>query len=518
MRSVMADKLYENAALYPDKEAIWCDGKSLTYRELSQFISQYSNFLLDCGVKYGDHIAIPMNNSIESVALFFAAADLGVCVVPLNPSLPLEAFKTAVTAGDIKHVIARKSFYNECAKNGGLDISGVSICLDAELEGTVPFAKLNEMSTERPEIDQDITGDESLILTMTSGSTGNPKPIDISQQNKIDRSMAHIRVYNISKDERILAATPLYHSLAERLVILPLIWGATSVLLPRFSPALWLKCVESQKPTFTIAVSAQLAQILELLKQPDAPSITSFRCIVSSSALLEASVKYELIDILKCEFHEMYGASEVSTVTDICFQDSKDKQNSVGKSFDGAQIRILRDDSESDFDTDCAPGEVGEIAVKTVLQCKGYYKQESMMQAAMFGDYFRTGDLGYLDEDGYLYFAGRKKELIITGAVNVYPNDIDVVIGRLPEIEECAAFSYPDSKLGEVVALAVVAKEDQEINVRAIKTYCARNLADFQQPHKIFVVDKLPRNTMGKLQRMAILDYIKASGLDSDEQ
>ena len=514
MRSRLADLFYKNAAETPEKLAIWCDGKTATYKEMADLVSRYSNLLIKLGAEYGDHIAIPMNNSIESVALFFSAADLGICVVPLNPSLPLEAVKSAMNAGDIKHVIARSSFFADCEKNGGLDIPGFAICLDKEYPNTTPFQMINEMSDTRPSAEHDVDGSESLILTMTSGSTGTPKPIDISQDNKYDRSMAHVRVYKITKEDSILAATPLYHSLAERLVILPLIIGATSILLPRFTPAIWLKCVEEQKPTFTIAVSAQLAQILELLKKPDAPQITSFRSIVSSSALLEASVKYELIDLLQCEFHEMYGASEVSTVTDICFQETKDKQKSVGKPFDEAQIRILRDESESDFDTDCAPGEIGEIAVKTKLQCKGYYKQETMMRTAMIGEYFRTGDLGYVDEDGYLYFAGRKKELIITGAINVYPNDIDVIIGRLPEIEECAAFAYPDDKLGEIVALAIVPKEDQEINLRAIKTYCARNLADFQQPHKIFVVDKLPKNTMGKLQRMAILDYIRESGLD----
>lgn len=510
MRSRLASLFYENANANPDKLAVWCDGKKATYKEMAELVSRYSNLMLSLGAAYGDHIAIPMNNSIESVALFFSAADLGVCVVPLNPSLPLDAVKTAMQAGDIKHVIARKSFFMDCEKNGGLNVPGFSICLDQEYPGTTPFAKINEMSAERPVVEYDVNGSESLILTMTSGSTGTPKPIDISQDNKYERSMAHVRVYKIVKDDKILAATPLYHSLAERLVILPLIYGATSILLPRFTPAIWLKCVEEQKPTFTIAVSAQLAQILELLKQPDAPKITSFRSIVSSSALLEAAVKYELIDLLQCEFHEMYGASEVSTVTDICFQEVKDKQKSVGKPFDEAQIRILRDDCK----TDCAIGEVGEIAVKSKLQCKGYYKQEAMMQAAMVGDYFRTGDLGYLDEDGYLYFAGRKKELIITGAINVYPRDIDEVIGRLPEISECAAFSYPDERLGEVVALAVVAKDGQEINLRSLKTYCARNLADFQQPHKIFVVDKLPKNAMGKLQRIAIYDYIRKSGLD----
>ena len=264
------------------------------------------------------------------------------------------------------------------------------------------------MPIDRPQIEHNIDGNESLILTMTSGSTGSPKPIDISQQNKIDRAMAHIRVYKISKDERILAATPLYHSLAERLVILPLLWGASSILLPRFTPSLWLKCVEEQKPTFTIAVSAQLAQIVEVLKETKNNSINSFRSIVSSSSLLEENVKMDLIKILKCEFHEMYGASEVSTVTNICFQEAKDKQKSVGKPFDEAKIKILRDEVEGDFDTDCNPYEIGEIAVKTKLQCKGYYKQEAMMNAAMIDGFFRTGDLGYLDNDGYLYYAGRQ--------------------------------------------------------------------------------------------------------------
>lgn len=515
MRSRLASLFYENVKDTPDKLAIWCDGKKATYKEMGELVSRYSNLLLSLGASYGDHIAIPMNNSIESVALFFSAADLGICIVPINPSLPLEAVKTAMQAGDIKHLIARKSFFVDCEKSGGLNVSGFSICLDQEYPGTTPFAKISEMSAERPEVEHDVDGSESLILTMTSGSTGIPKPIDISQDNKYERSMAHVRVYKIVKDDLILAATPLYHSLAERLVILPLIYGATSILLPRFTPAIWLKCVEEQKPTFTIAVSAQLAQILELLKQPNAPKITSFRSIVSSSALLEASVKYQLIDLLQCEFHEMYGASEVSTVTDICFQEVKDKQKSVGKPFDEAQIRILRDNSDADGSIDCALGEVGEIAVKSKLQCKGYYKQESMMQAAMIDGYFRTGDLGYLDADGYLYFAGRKKELIITGAINVYPHDIDVVIAKLPEVEECAAFSYPDEKLGEIVALAVVPKANQEINLRSLKTYCAKNLADFQQPHKIFVVDKLPKNAMGKLQRRFIYDYIRNSGLDA---
>lgn len=509
MRSVLADLFYKNAADMPAKQAIWCDGKTASYKEMADLVSQYSNFLVAKGVKYGDHVAIPMNNSIESVALFFSAADLGVCLVPLNPTLPLDSIKAAMKSGDMKHLIARKAFLSDCEKKGGVNVEGITVCLDGEFPGAISFSEVATMPTTRPAC-ENIKGDESLILTMTSGSTGTPKPIDISQQNKVDRSLAHIRVYGLTKEDKILAATPLYHSLAERLVILPLILGATSILLPRFTPAIWLKCAAEQKPTFTIAVSAQLAQILEVLKQTNTEDINSFRSIVSSSALLEEKVKLELIDKLKCEFHEMYGTSETSTITDICFQKARNKQKSVGKPFDEAQIRILFDDEERD----CVAGEVGEIACKSKLTCKGYYKMDNMMQLAMIDGYFRTGDLGYVDEDGYLYFAGRKKELIITGAINVYPNDVDAVVSQIPEVEECAAFSYPDDRLGEVVALAIVRKEDCELTERTIKTYCARNLADFQQPHKIFFVDVLPKNAMGKLMRNSILDQIKSLGLD----
>ena len=510
MRSKLADMLYRNAEMMPNKTAVWCDGETITYGEMATLVSRYSNMLLKNGVVYGDHIAIPMNNSIESIALLFSAADIGVCLVPLNPTLPFEAIKAAMKSGDMMHLIARKVFFTECEKHGGVKVDGISVCLDGEYLNTVPFAEIRNMPANRPAC-EDITGNESLILTMTSGSTGKPKPIDISQKNIYDRAMAHIRVYNITKEDRILAATPLYHSLAERLVILPLILGATSILLPRFTPILWFNCAKEQKPTFTIAVSAQLSQILELLKQPDAPSIDSFRCIVSSSALLKESVKLELIKKLNCEFHEMYGTSETSTITDICFCEVMDKQKSVGIPFDEAKIRVWDEDDARE----CVQGEIGEILCLSSLTCKGYYKQDALMEASKYDGYFRTGDLGYMDKDGYLYFAGRKKELIITGAVNVYPHDIDEVVGKLPEIEECAAFPYPDDKLGEVVALAVILKENTEIKLRTIRTYCAKNLADFQQPHKIFVVDSLPKNALGKLQRMNILEYIREIGLDN---
>ncbi|MBH1942485.1 acyl--CoA ligase [Mobilitalea sibirica] len=499
----LANLFYDAVKLNPQKTAIWCDNKSVAYNELADLVSKYSNFLLKNKVAYGDHIGIPMNNSIESVALILSAANLGVGLVPINPTLPLDAIKTAFSFGNVKHLIARQAFYEQVDKSGGLNVEGEKFCIDGEYDNTIPFSDALNMSCVRPII-KEVSGDETLIITMTSGSTGSPKPIDLTQNNKYQRAIAHISLYHITKEDVILAATPLYHSLAERLVIIPLIIGGTSILLPRFTPNIWLNCVKDLKVTFTIAVSAQLSQIAELLSSPFIPEIDSLRCVVSSSALLEPHVKNELIKKLNCEFHEMYGTSEISTATSIYFKEAINHKQSVGKPLPEADIRILKDNGEL-----AKANEIGEIACKTKLMCNGYYGMPEVFKASLQGDYFMTGDLGYLDDKGFLYFSGRKKELIITGGINVYPSDVEKCVSQLSEVSECAAFAYPDERLGEVVALAVVVKPNCNLGKRSIQIQCARNLADFQQPHKIFFVDELPKNAMGKLEKFKLMEYVR---------
>lgn len=499
----LTDLFYNSANKYPGKQAIWCDGNSMTYDQLSTSVSQCANFLSQNGIKYKDHIGIPMNNSIESVVLILAAAEIGAGLVPINPTIPYPAIEAAFNTGNVEHIIARKAFYKQVEKANGNLPNGLKLCLDGEFKDILPFSDINTAPANRTQ-DKRITGDETLFLTMTSGSTGKPKPINLTQNNKYERAMAHIKLYDITENDRILAATPLYHSLAERLVLLPLLIGATSILLPRFTPSIWLNCVYEQKVTFTIAVTAQLSQIAQLLSSPFIPDISSLRSIVSSSALLEPHVRTELIDKLKCDFHEMYGTSETSTATSINFRESINKQKSVGRAIPQADIRIIRED-ESIAKTN----EIGEIVCKTKLMFDGYYNMPKLTQSAFTDGYFKTGDLGRLDEDGYLYFCGRKKELIITGGINVYPQDVEQCVQQIPGIDECAAFSYPDDRLGEVVALAVVLSQGADTTKRMIQTHCARNLADFQQPHHIFILQSLPKNAMGKLMKSKIIEQVR---------
>ena len=288
----ITELFFEQAKKRPDKTAIWCDGKEMTYAELSGLVCRYAAYLKSRGVERQDIIGIPMNNSIESAALMLSAAAIGAGLAPINPTLPVEAIKTAFEAGQVKHVIARRSFWKKYSPDEET-AQGLKLCLDGEAEGTDPFSEVLDSEPVMPDM-SGVTGDETWILTMTSGSTGLPKPIELTQNNKRKRIDAHVKLYGITEDDRVLAATPLYHSLAERLVMLPLMIGATSILLPRFTANMWLGCVSDNRVTFTIAVSAQLGQIAQLLSSPFAPDITSFRSIVSSSALLEPHVRTEL--------------------------------------------------------------------------------------------------------------------------------------------------------------------------------------------------------------------------------
>ncbi len=475
------DIFYDNCDKMPDKIAVICEDKKLSYKEFEILVNKFSNLLKEKGVNYLDNIGVLLPNNIEFIALIIAAANLGVSITPLSPTMPQNAIVQLFKFADVKHIIGTKATLSD------FDTNSFDVCIKIDNN---EFINANEKRI----LFDEVKGNEALIFTMTSGSTGSPKPIVLSQKNKIDRAFSAINLYKITKNDIILAATPLYHSLAERLVIIPLLIGATSVLMPRFSPSVWLNTIKDNLVTFTIAVSSQLRQIAEVLTSPYLPEINSLRCIVSSSALLEPHTKKELIDKLKCDFHECYGTSEIACATNLDLTSSKNKMKSVGKEFPGVSVKILKKDN-----TFAKADEIGEIICKTPLLFMGYYKMPEKTEASMFDGYFKTGDLGKIDKDGFLYFVDRKKDLIISGGINIYPNDIEEIANNYQDVIESAAFPYPDLNLGEIAAIALVTTED--FKLRDFKFYCSENLADYQMPRKYFIVDSLPRNNMGKITK-----------------
>ncbi len=501
---------FAHARRTPTKTAIHCEHAAMSYLKLAELVRRWSNAMAKNGVERGDHIAVMLPNGIEFVALILVAADLGVVLVPLSTALtPADVFK-AFAAADVRHFVSTGAFLQTLLSDSNSMPSradGLWLSVDAPVErGPIHRVKLladllNDVPPDAAPLDAG-RDDDALILSMTSGSTGSPKPIILTQRTKFNRVTAAVELYAITEHDKILAATPLYHSLAERLVLIPLLTGATSVLMPRFSPTSWLDSVREHAVSFTIAVSSQLKQIAaELIEPARLRDIASLRCVVSSSALLDHQTKADLIQKLDCEFHECYGASEIAIASNLDDGSAKLKLQSVGRAAPGVDIKIIGKNSEV-----LGNGESGEIVCKTPMLFGGYFKRPDLTQLAMWGEYFRTGDMGRLDEDGFLYFLGRSKDIIISGGINVYPADIEAAVNQHPSVLECAAFAFPDERLGEVVAIALVPADELSFDLRSLRFHCCERLADFQQPRKFFFVAELPRNSMGKLMKYQLVE------------
>lgn len=486
---------------HPEKTALSFIDSHYTYADLAEQANCLANGLMKAGMQTGDHIGVLLPNCAEFVILLLASAKLGLVIVPQNLSLSPASLADTFAASDVKHIVSWHSLIEDLKNSAGPPFAkedSIWVSVGKSIGDSLNFSQI---ITENAPLQSslDVSGDQPYIFSLTSGSTGEPKPIILLQKTKIERAKAAQQLYDVTSRDITLAATPLYHSLAERLVLLPLLTGGTAVIMPTFSAADWLETIEKMKVTFSIAVSSQLKQILpEIRKHPE--KAKSLRCLVSSSAQLESRLKAELLSFLPCDFHECYGTSEIAIASNLSRKDGETKMTSVGKAALGVEIVIL-DDNERKLGIN----QPGEIACKTPMRFAGYYKRADLTNAAMWGEYFKTGDLGRLDNDGFLYFLGRKKDIIISGGINVYPQDIETVMLQHPMVRECAAIPIPDEQLGEIIGVVIVPQNKEALNTRELQRLAARELADYQQPRRYILTDELPRNRMGKIMKRELV-------------
>lgn len=486
------------AECHPDKVALAVGDVRFTYRELLQTADALAQGLSRAGVGQGEHVGVVLPNCAEFVVLLLAGARLGVVIVPQSMGLSAEALVSTFKAADVRHLVA---WTGAAANLAGLECpaDGVRIVVGGTRSEWLPWQSLIDEGHVHPRPPPLLASNLPYLMGLTSGSTGTPKPIVLSQQTKWLRAASAAALYGVKDSDVTLTATPLYHSLAQRLVLLPLTTGGTSVILEHFTPALWIAAVRAHGVTFSIAVSSQLKQILDALTEGQV-SLPSLRCLVSSSALLDDETKARLLAHLDCEFHECYGASEIAIATNLSPQAAARKLGSVGRAIADTDVMILGEDGQP-----VSPDTPGEIVCRTPMLFSGYYAQPATTDAAMWGDYFRTGDLGRMDDEGFLYFLGRIKDIIICGGVNIYPKDIEDVVAAHPTVKECAAIPLLDRHLGEVVGV-VVAFHDRAAapEIRDLQRLCMQRLGDFQQPRRFFAVPALPRNALGKLDKPAL--------------
>jgi len=430
-----------------------------SYKQVEQDIKKTSFYFENIGIKPNIHVLLLLNNS-------------------LSTTLKPKAISKAAKSTDALYVITLNSIAIKLKNSEEFCMQESNIItLDLHAYTDTNDYQLNQNK---------ILPSQDFILTMTSGSTGEPKPIVFTQETKINRAiLAAKNLYNLDENEIILTASPLYHSMGQRLVLLPLLIGATSIILNKFTPKLWLDAVQKHQITFTIAIASHLEILLNALN--DVYNISSLKSIVSSSSLLKEDIKQRCITKFNCDFHECYGASEVGIVTNLAPQDCKENLSSVGKALEFVDLKIV-DENKQEVRT----GIIGEIICKSDTAFSRYYKNKEQTGKSVIDGYFYTGDLGYLDDKGYLSFSGRKKDLIIVGGTNVYPADIEEIIEKVDGVKECCVIGVEDQYFGEA------------FNLKKVRLACAKELADYQQPMAYEIIANIPKNNLGKVMRHKI--------------
>lgn len=493
---IIAQQFLRQVERHGEKIAIIYRRRRLTYLEVARQSEQLAGRLHQMGATVGSRVGLLLHNGPLFTVAMLATARLGAMVAPLPVAMGQSGLRAALRRLRLTHLIGESQ---ALAALDQLDDAPPEQC---RLSTAQLLEWLRQCSGEPSPPPLPDAADLPWVLTMTSGSTGDPKPIVLSQKCKLRRAIDGAKLpYHLSEHDVILTASPMYHSLGMRLGLLPLLIGATSVILHKFAPGPWLRSVEEEGVTFTIPVSHHLVQLLPLAEDHD---LGSLRCLVSSSALLRPEEKRLCIERFRCRLHECYGTSEVGIVTDLSLSDAP-ATNSVGKPLPHVKLRVIDDEGNP-----CAPGEIGEILCRTTTAFSGYDGVPEATAAAFVDGYFRTGDLGYLDEQGYLYLKGRKKEVIKVGGVSVYPDDIERVILGFPGIRACAAVGIPDERLGERIAVALVPECGARFDLEALRRHCITQLADYQHPLRWHLLESLPETGLGKLQRCRLAEQLRS--------
>ena len=474
------------------------DGRRLSFGEAKLVVDRLADLILQ---KLGPHpaVAVQIQDPLVTRLIALAVNKISGSVVPLSLDLLPHQVEGFLNASRVTCLISDKRDVNTIS-SGGFNVTTLT---GYEIQETL--ARTKEKCSNENNIGYRLK--QPYLITFSSGSTGDPKPLIFTEANKILRAQQAIELFSLTNEDIVLNASPFYHSLGQRLTYLPLILGATSVLISNFNSEAWIQAVEKNHVTFTIPVSSHLHDLVEYIEN-DELRCSSLRAIVSSSAGISFDTKKRLMSLRKIEFHEMYGASEVATISNLT-PTRLDKIDSVGLPVDGVDVQIWDDENKP-----VVNGVVGEICAKTQLSSPGYLNRQDLTQKNFHNKFFKTGDLGYIDEDGFLYFVGRKKDIIISGGVNIYPSDIEPIISAHQDVRSCCVIGIKDNYFGEVVVAVIETRSsDHKAIEKELRRLARSSLAKNQRPIKYVFQNELPLLPSGKLDKLLLVSMVEAMNL-----
>ena len=478
------------------------DRGDLSFAALLAFSHEVSQRIRELGVKRSDKVALILENGSDAATAFVTTAAAAICA-PINPALKRDELTELLRDMDARLVIVEK----------GSDhvVRSVAKALSITVADLAPLPTAGLFTLETTAIaigadDVDAAADDTALLLYTSGTTSHPKSVPLSHSNLIDGCSFTAKAMGLAPGDTCLNIMPLYHAHGlTSTVLASLIAGAAVVCTTGFQPDRFFAQMKEFRPTWYSGVPAMHQAICGIAREnPDYSADCALRVIRSASSPLSMDLLSEIELVFGCPVVEAYGMTEAtSLVSANPLPPGRRKPNSVGISA-GAAIAILGDDGAH-----LPAGQPGEIAIKGPNVFAGYGNAPDATRKAFAGGFFRTGDWGYLDADGYLFLTGRTKELINRGGSKVIPNEIDAVLLQHPDIAAAVSFGLPHSNLGEDVAVAVLLRKGAILRTEEIIQFVRARIAEFKVPSRVFIVDDFPKTATGKIRRTQLAEQFQ---------
>jgi fatty-acyl-CoA synthase len=497
--------LLKREFLNGDQEAVVDGDRRLTYRQLNQRVNRLSHHLQTMGLRYGDRLALLAYNCLEYVEVIFAAAKLGLVLVPLNWRLSPAELAFNLSDSETETLIYDPGFAETVKALRDQAPIKQMLVLGQEMTGETGAYEqvLADQSEEEPVPDKTVGLDSPHIIMYTAGTTGRPKGAVLSQGASFWNALNLQVDMNFTSQDRDLLVLPMFHIGGIGLFTLPMIYvGGTVVIQRTFDPAETLKLLRKEQITLFFGVTAVF---LFLIQHPDfKPEVfDKVRVVMSGGAPLPVSLVqqyHQASIILQQGFGMSEAAPSISTLSkDLALK----KAGSIGRALFHLEARIVNDDLK-----DVPVGEVGELVIRGPNLMQGYWKRDEATQEAFTGGWFHSGDLARMDEDGALFIVDRKKDMFISGGENVYPAEVENALYGLPQISETAVIGVPDEKWGEVGQAVVVLKGGEKLSQEDIFHHLKSRLAKFKIPKYVVFMDQLPRNAAGKVLKTVLREKI----------
>jgi acyl-CoA synthetase (AMP-forming)/AMP-acid ligase II len=479
-----------------------CGDRQISFEDQNALVDRIAAALQRDGVQPKQVVAICASSSIEYVALFIAILRVGATVAPLPPSASPSQLVAMLDDCHATHLFSDAGVSSHLAPIS-TEIAARRISLDGDADGETFVDWLApEGSAPSP---TPIDPDSSFNIIYSSGTTGTPKGIIHSHRMRWPQFISLLPAY--ANDATAIFSTPLYSNTTLASLLPALAGGATCVLMPKFDAVRFLELCERHRVTAAMLVPVQYRRLLEVPEFDDF-DLSSFQVKFSTSAPFPAELKREVLSRWPGALVEIYGMTEGGVVCVLLAHEHPDKLHTVGTWAESSDLKVIDDEGRI-----LPPGSDGEIVGRSVAMMDGYLNQPDKTAKAEWWSpeglrYIRTGDIARIDEDGFVTLVGRKKDMIISGGFNIYPIDLETVLGAHPAVEEVAVIAKPSEQWGETPVAFVVLTEDAEVSVEELRDFANSSLGKNQRISEVRFINELPRSAMGKVLKLDLQDSL----------